>query len=112
MLRKKWGDKIELIQCRVCDKENYQFLSTCKDCGVRLRKAVARNGAKKKNKKKIEFKKRNKEMAKCRGNKQTYSTKNDAVKVSRAIFMKKGRMSKIYRCKSCQDYHLTKLRSR
>jgi len=109
---KKWGDEIELIQCRVCNKENYKFLSTCKDCGVRLRKAVARNGAKKKNKKKIEFKKRKKEMAKCRGNKQTYSTKKDAVKVSRAIFIKKGRMSMIYRCKSCQGFHLTKLISR
>jgi len=51
-------------------------------------------------------------MAKCRGNKQTYSTKNDAIKASRGIFIQKGRMSKIYRCRSCQGFHLTKLRSR
>lgn len=79
---------------------------------MKLRKAMARPGPKKKNQKKILFNRRKKELARCRGNKQIHSTQKDAAKVSRAIFRKKGRMSKIYRCGTCKGYHLTKLISR
>ena len=79
---------------------------------MRLRKAVARPGTKKKNKKKNESKIKRNILAKCRGNKHIYPTKKDARNASRGIFKKTGRMSKIYRCGTCKGYHLTKLRSK
>ena len=109
---KKRGERIEKIPCIVCDTENYHFMSSCSECGVRLRKAVARPGTKKKNKKKNESKIKRKILAQCRGNKHIYPTKKDAGNASRGIFKKTGRMSKIYRCGTCKGYHLTKFISK
>ena len=103
---------MEKIQCPVCDTDNYHFLTTCSECGARLRRVKRKTGPKKKNRKKIEAKAKKKEMSKCRGNKQTYPKYADAAKASRGIFQKKGRMSKIYKCGTCKGYHLTKLRSK
>ena len=103
---------MEKILCSVCDTENYHFMSSCSECGVRLRKAVAHPGTKKKDKKKKESKIKRKILAQCRGNKQIYPTKKDAENASRGIFKNTGRMSKIYRCGTCKGYHLTKLRSK
>jgi len=87
-------------------------MTACSECGVRLRKAVARSGPKKKNRKKIESKKKRIILAQCRGNKQTYPTKKDAQISSRIIFKKTGRMNRIYRCETCKGFHLTKLISK
>ena len=103
---------MEKIQCPVCDTDNHHFLATCSECGARLRKVKRRTGPKKKNRKKIEAKAKKKEMRKCRGNKQTYPKRTDAVKARYGLFQKTGRMSKIYRCGTCNGYHLTKLRSK
>ena len=109
---KKRDERKEKIPCDVCDTDNYAFMSSCSECGTRLRKAVARSGIKKKNKKKNESKIKRKILTQCRGNKQIYPTKKDAENASRGIFKNTGRMSKIYRCGTCKGYHLTKLRSK
>ena len=102
---------MEKIQCRVCDTDNHNFSTTCSECGVRLRRVTHGIGPKKKNRKKIEAKARKKELKKCSRNKITYRYRSDAKKMSDKLLRDKGRISKIYRCKYCDGYHLTKLKS-
>ena len=103
---------MEKIQCPVCDTDNHHFLTTCSECGARLRKVKRKTGTKNNNRKKIEAKAKKKKMSKFRGNKQPYQNIAEAVKARYGIFKKTGRMSKIYRCGTCKGYHLTKLRSK
>lgn len=93
-------------KCDVCDYVNLVLTAKCKNCNARLMKKRPQAKSKKtKSKAKYNLMKNM-----CKG-KTTYSTKGRAIAAAKTIQKKTGRMSKIYGCKMCNGFHLTKLRS-
>jgi len=94
-------------KCGVCDYVNVLLTPTCKNCNARLMKKRVparskRSKARDKNKRK---------RAQCSGTKVTFARKSEARMAAKKIQDNTGRMSKIYRCKTCNGYHLTKFQA-
>jgi len=98
--------------CQVCDSQMNVFLVKCPECGSVQEKIKRRNQPRKKNRKKVQRKIEKKSSTKCKGEKKTYKTHKQAAAIAKKLYAEKGRMSEIYRCTSCEGFHLTKLRSK
>ena len=97
------------VKCGVCDTENPVFLLKCSKCGLRLSKTKHKKMA---SKKKKALQKNKRKPIGCDGNKIKYRTRHDASKARKNIYAQKGAILRIYKCKVCNAYHLTKLRSK
>ena len=94
-------------KCEVCGHEYKILTPTCKNCNARLMKKRSKNRSKQ-TRGRDKYKRRKTE---CLGNKVIYGSKIQARGAARKIQEETGRMSRIYYCKICIGYHLTKFRS-
>ena len=94
-------------KCGVCDFVNVIVTPTCKNCNARLMKK--RSPSRSKQSRGRDKYKRKKST--CSGNKDTFGSKRQAKAIAQRIQEKSGRMSKIYYCKTCKGYHLTKFKA-
>ena len=94
-------------KCGVCDHVYKIATSTCRNCNARLSKKRSTPRSKQ-SKGRDKYKRKKTE---CSGNKETISSKIQATRTVKKIQEKTGRLSRIYYCKTCSGYHLTKLKS-
>ena len=94
-------------KCDVCDYINIIPTTTCKNCNARLVKKRS-NQRSKQSKGKDKYKRKKNQ---CSGNKVTYSSRGKAKIIAKKVQKETGRMSRIYKCKDCGGFHLTKYRS-
>ena len=99
----------DIVICGVCDHKNPIFRLKCSECGLRLSKKKHKKMA---SKKKKALQKSKRKPLGCDGNKIKYTTRRDASKARKNIYSQKGAILRIYKCKICNAYHLTKLRSK
>jgi len=99
----------DTVKCGVCNHENPVFRFKCSNCGVRLSKKKHKKMA---SKKKKALQKNKRKPLGCDGNKIKYRRRSDASKARKNIYSQKGAILRIYKCKICNAYHLTKLRSK
>ena len=97
------------VKCGVCDTINPAFRLKCSKCGLRLSKKKHKKMA---SKKKKALQKNKRKPLGCDGNKIKYRRRSDASKARKNIYSQKGAILRIYKCKICNAYHLTKLRSK
>ena len=94
-------------KCPVCDKLAKAHQMKCSDCGAvfdsKRRKSV--NQRSKQSKGKQKYKRR--EM-RCSGHKANFPTKMAAKVAAKKQQREHGRLLRVYKCKDCNAYHLTK----
>ena len=91
--------------CSVCDAEILYYRKKCIKCGAMLMKKKRSRSAPT-NEKRLKKKKK----ITCLGNKKKYYNKSHVVKTIKKIYKNTGRQSRVYRCKGCKCFHLTKYR--
>jgi len=95
-------------KCPVCDKLAKAHQMKCSDCGSALdpkRRKKSVNKRSKQSKGKQKYKRR--EM-KCSGHKAKFATKMAAKVAAKKQQREHGRELRVYKCKDCNAYHLTK----
>tara|TARA_B110000444_G_C18624539_1_gene493774 strand:- start:419 stop:712 length:294 start_codon:yes stop_codon:yes gene_type:complete len=96
------------MKCTVCDLQHQDFERKCRECKVPLSKKRQNQTRSKQSKGKDKYKKKKPD---CNGNKIIYSSNKKALSTARVMF-EKGISLRIYKCNTCQGYHLTKLRQK
>ena len=98
-------------KCPVCDKLAKSHAMKCSECGTALdqkRRKKSTGNKSKQTKGKEKYKRR---IMKCSGHKANFPSKEAAKAASRKQKKEQGRELRVYKCKDCNAYHLTKERT-
>jgi len=96
------------ITCRVCDAVNSIFRMKCSECDQYLGKAPKKGQPRSKQSKGRDKYKR--KPPECNGNKTKYNSRWNAEQARKRIYGAKNASLRVYNCKLCRAFHLTKYR--